>query len=355
MIFWFITILGLVAAHLAPVTAQAPSRVPWQDVLSQDPAWYESPQARAIADGVLRHQRASGGWPKDVDMTTPPPASPPDRPDATIDNGATTTQIRFLARIVTVEAGMVEAGFSRPEGAGTGRPESAVTGRLKPASTTHERYASATSRGIDYLLDAQYANGGWPQFFPLRSDYSRHITFNDNAMVNVVTLLDDVARARTPFGFVDERRRSRAADALKKSIALILKAQVVVDGTLTVWCAQHDEVTLEPRGARAYEHPSLSGAETVGIVKFLMRQPRTPEIVRSIDAAVAWLQRVRLPDGRWARFYEIHTNRPIFSGRDGIVRYSLSEIEEERRDNYAWYGTWGKTLVDSEYARWKAG
>ena len=172
-------------------------------------------------------------------------------------------------------------------------------------------------------------------------------------MVNVVTLLDDVARARTPFEFVDAGRRSRAADALKKAIALILKAQVVVDGTLTAWCAQHDAVTLEPRGARAYEHPSLSGAETVGIVKFLMRQPRTPEMVRSVDAAVAWLQRVRLSDGRWARFYEIHTDRPIFSGRDGVVRYSLSEIEEERRENYAWYGTWGRTLVESEYLRWK--
>ena len=172
-------------------------------------------------------------------------------------------------------------------------------------------------------------------------------------MVNVLTLLDDVARARPPFGFVDETRRSRAAPALKKSIALILKAQVVVDGTPTAWCAQHDEVTLEPSGARAYEHPSLSGAETVGIVKFLMRQPRTPEIARSVDAAVAWLQRVRLPDGRWARFYEIHTNRPIFSGRDGIVRYSLSEIEQERRENYAWYGTWARSIVEREYEQWK--
>ena len=84
------------------MAGQPPSRVPWQDVLSQDAAWYDSPQARALADSVLRHQRVSGGWPKDVDMTTPPSGSSPDRPDATIDNGATTTQIRFLARIVDV-------------------------------------------------------------------------------------------------------------------------------------------------------------------------------------------------------------------------------------------------------------
>lgn len=312
----------LVSAVGSAVCAQAPVRVRWQNILEQPGGFYGSPQARQIADNVLRYQRPSGGWPKDMDMTAPPDdASPPDRPDATIDNGATTTQIRFLARIV---------------GGLTPRP-----------------YAEAALRGIDYLLAAQYPNGGWPQFFPLRNDYSRHITFNDNAMVNVVTLLDEVARARPPFGFVDDRRRSRATEALKKSVSVILEAQVVVDGAPTAWCAQHDEVTLEPRGGRAYEHASLSGAETVGIVRFLMRQPPTPEIVRSVDAAVAWLQRVRVPDGQWARFYEMGTNRPIFSGRDGIVRYNLSEIEQERREGYAWYGTWARAVVEKEYPEWK--
>jgi PelA/Pel-15E family pectate lyase len=39
----------------------------------------------------------------------------------------------------------------------------------------------------------------------------------------------------------------------------------------------------------------------------------------------------------WARFYEIGTNRPIFSGRDSVVKYQLSEIEYERRTGYRWY------------------
>jgi hypothetical protein len=84
-----------------------------------------------------------------------------------------------------------------------------------------------------------------------------------------------------------------------------------------------------------------------------MRQPRTPTIERAVDAAVVWLRAVRLPDGRWARFYQIGTNRPIFSGRDGVIKYQLSEIEQERIDGYAWFGTWAKALVEQEYARWK--
>jgi hypothetical protein len=168
-----------------------------------------------------------------------------------------------------------------------------------------------------------------------------------------VTLLDEIARERPSFRFVDETRRARAATAVKRAVVLILETQIIIDGVPTAWCAQHDEVTLQPRGARTYEHPSLSGAETVGIVRFLMGQPRTPAIVRSVDAAVTWLRRVRLADSRWARFYEIGTNRPIFSGRDGSVRYSLAEIDQERRENYAWYGTWARRLLETEYPQWK--
>ena len=66
----------------------------------------------------------------------------------------------------------------------------------------------AALRGIDYVLAAQYRNGGWPQFFPLRDDYSRHITFNDGAMIGVMTLLDDLVKEPQAWGFVDEARRA---------------------------------------------------------------------------------------------------------------------------------------------------
>jgi PelA/Pel-15E family pectate lyase len=54
----------------------------------------------------------------------------------------------------------------------------------------------------------------------------------------------------------------------------------------------------------------------------------------------------------WARFYEIGTNRPLFSGRDGIVRYDMASIEHERRVNYAWYGYWPETVL-KRYPDWK--
>ena len=317
------------AAVLTSDCAHAQPAVRYQDVLEQPAPFYESQTARAIADSVLLYQRPSGGWPKDVDMTRPPSgAAAPSKPDATIDNGATTNEIRLLSLV----------GSAAKAGEGAAR----------------QRYLAAATRGIDYLLDAQYPNGGWPQFFPLRKDYSRHITFNDNAMIRVMTLLDEVSRGAAPFGFVDDNRRGRARAAVDRGVAVILKAQIVVDGKLTAWCAQHDEVTLEPRPARAYEHASISSNESVGIVRFLMRRDPSPEIVRAVDAAVAWLTQARLADGRWARFYEIGTNRPIFSGRDGVVRYRLEDIEQERQEGYAWHGTWPQNLIEKQYPAWKA-
>jgi PelA/Pel-15E family pectate lyase len=33
----------------------------------------------------------------------------------------------------------------------------------------------------------------------------------------------------------------------------------------------------------------------------------------------------------WAGFYELCLNRPVFLGRDSEFRYSLDEVEQERR------------------------
>ena len=320
--------------------------VQWGDeVLSQPREWYASGEARVAADTVLLHQTPSGGWPKNTDLLVPP-KSPDDLGFATIDNGATTTPMRFLALVI--------------EGAGD------------------VRHRQAFERGLDYLLAAQYTNGGWPQYFPLREGYYSRITFNDGAMVNVLSLLRDAGRGESPYSFLGQTRRDRAIGAVGKGIDLILRAQVRQSGDLTAWCGQHDERTLEPAWARSYEPPSLSGGESVGIVRFLMsvRNP-TPEIAASIEGAVRWLRSVAIsgvrvqsvpgPNGRndrtlvpdsdapplWARFYELATNRPLYLDRDSVYRYDYSEIGLERRSGYRYHGTWAAQLLSEDYPRWR--
>jgi PelA/Pel-15E family pectate lyase len=330
-----------------------PATIRWgADVLRQKPEWYASRDAKAIADSVMQYQAVDGGWPKNTDLGTPPSAESragagADVTSSTIDNNGTTMPMQFLA--------------------------------LMADATGEARYRASFLRGFDYLLAAEYPTGGWPQFFPLRQGYYTRITFNDNAMVNVLTVLRDAAAGRAPYTFVDEPRRAKARAAVSRGVDIILKTQVKQNGKLTAWCAQHDEKTLAPAWARAYEPPSLSGSESVGIVRFLMEIERpSPEIVAAIEAAAAWLKSVAIPglrletftaaDGRrdrrvvhdpaagplWARFYELGTNRPIFLGRDSVVRSALSDIEYERRNGYAYYGTWPATLLDTDFPRWRS-
>lgn len=291
--------------------------------------WYASAEALRIADNLILYQRISGGWPKNVDMEKALTEKERNallrakkREDSTIDNGATYTQLSFLARVYTAQR--------------------------------QERHRESFLNGLDYLLKAQYPNGGWPQFYPDLSGYYKHITFNDNAMINVMKLLRDVAAAKPAYAFVDETRRASAAKAVEKGIECILKTQIVVNGKRTVWCAQHDEVTLKPAAARTYELASLSGGESVGIVRFLMsvKNP-SAEVIEAIESAIEWFRQAQLKDGSWARFYEIGSNRPIFAGRDGVVKYDIKEIEEERRKNYAWYVSEPAKLLNQEYPAWQ--
>ena len=54
----------------------------------------------------------------------------------------------------------------------------------------------------------------------------------------------------------------------------------------------------------------------------------------------------------WARFYDLETNKPFFTGRNSIPKNTLAEIENERRVGYAYYGTWPKNLLEKEYPLW---
>ncbi|MEX2600733.1 MAG: pectate lyase [Balneolaceae bacterium] len=351
-------VLGVTIALGGQTLLWAQQPIHWDQALDQSPDWYAGSEAIRIAENLRVYQTEYGGWPKNIDMARE--LTDADRAEirneqaiqgtelsySTIDNGATLTQLRFLARVYE--------------------------------ATGHEPYAESFYRGLDYLMDAQYASGGWPQYYPIREGYYENITLNDNAMVGVLEILRAIAEAREPFTFLREEYQAETAARVQKGIANLLQMQIVQHGVPTAWCAQYDPESLEPAWARAYEPPSISGAESVGVVRFLMTiENPSPEIVAAIDGAVEWFRSVAIygyryetftdengnrdrrvvmdPDAGpiWARFYELETNRPIFLGRDSVVRYALSEIEQERRAGYSYYGTWAASLLAEEYPQWK--
>ena len=342
--------------------------------------WLASTEAVAVADTVVKYQFPSGGWSKNIDWNLPPEGSQlKARQEAwrqihskngvgsTIDNGATTSEMKYLA--------MVYEALGNKEL--VGKQISA-----KRVKLLRQSYRAAFLKGVDYLLEAQYDNGGWPQFYPkkpLNSEghpfYSDHITFNDNAMVNVLKMIRDMAEDRKSFYRainIPAETKARLAAAFDKGIECILNCQIKKNGKLTVWCQQHDEKTLEPAPARSYELASFNGShETPELLQLLMSLPEPNDrVVEAVSSAVAWLEAHALKDVRqesfvnvdgkrdrrlvhhfgsktWARYYDLETEEPYVCDRDGVKQPSLEYIGYERRNGYGWYSTAPQEVIDA--------
>jgi len=352
----FLLIIVLVSLANLQVEAQKkPEEMSWKDVVFKQPDnWYATEEALAVAENVLLYQREVGGWPKNTPMHQTLSTEEKENlmklkksdEDVTIDNGAIYLEMIYLSKVYN--------------------------------KSKNEKYKTAFQTGLNYLFDAQYENGGWPQFYPLKKGYYTHITFNDNAIINVLQLMKEIYSGNPQYAFINDKATlEKTGKALKKGIECIIKTQYLQNGVLTAWCAQHDEVTLQPAKARAYELPSLSGSESAGIVDFLMEiENPSPEIINSVKAAVKWFEKVKITGIRieefknaegkkdrivvadntapamWARFYELENNRPFFCDRDGIKKYALSEIGYERRNGYSWYSDSPQKILD-KYPQWE--
>jgi PelA/Pel-15E family pectate lyase len=319
---------------------------------------YAANDVVAIGDNILLFQKNNGGWAKNYDVTA---VLTHDQQDSirndkgnlntTFDNGTTYTHVASLADVYRV--------------------------------TGQQKYADGAVRGIQFILSAQYGNGGWPQYFPLENNYSRHITYNDDAYVGIMQLLQDVKDHREKFPFVTDDFYGRVVQSFNKGIDCIINTQINDFGEVTAWCQQHDEVTLQPAWARAFEPPSICNAESANIVLLLMSIDHpSAEVKRAIKNAVNWFKdsavegirvktiaappdtsqytvsktdRVVVQDPSappiWSRYYELQTHRPMFCNRDSKVVYSLTEVARERRSGYAWY-TYNPQKVLDKYPAW---
>jgi PelA/Pel-15E family pectate lyase len=321
---------------------------------------YKENEITHIADNILIYQRNNGGWPKNYDMTA---ILTPDQVNSllktknlshtTFDNSTTYTHIEYLAQVYTI---------------------------------THiAKYKKACEKGIRFCLAAQYANGGWPQYYPIEpKNYSRRITYNDGAYLGVLKMLQKIVYNDPNFSFVEKGLRRKVEASYQKGLDCILKTQIMDNGRLTVWCQQHDEVTLQPAWARAFEPPSICNGESADIVLFLMDLDNpNAEIIKSVQSAVKWFDesiifntrietikgtpekskyrtittdKVVVTDSTakpiWTRYYELGTDRPLFCDRNNKYLYSLAEVSRERRNGYGWY-TYSPQRVLNKYPGWQ--
>lgn len=333
----FTQLFAALALLAAPCVMQAQTT---KGLTETDPAFYKTEEARRIGDQVLIYQRCTGGWPKNIDMSrrltdkelAQVMADKARTNDSTTDNGATTSQMTYLARLWD--------------------------------ATRDARYREGFNKGVEYLLGGQYENGGWPQFWPGMVGYQVLITYNDDAMTSTLNLFNDIIHDNAPYpaGLVDDEVKDKLQASFDKGVECILATQIMVKGKPTVWCQQNDPVTLKPAGARAFELPAFCSAESVPIIKLLMELPNPDKRVKAaVHGAMKWLDSHKLTGFRverstneygerntrlvedpsapaiWARFYDLELGEPFVCDRDGIMRRHLEQIGRERRSGYSWY------------------
>lgn len=188
--------------------------------------------------------------------------------------------------------------------------------------TKKPKYEKPLRKVIQFILDAQYPLGGWPQRFPLQTehhpepitDYTSYYTFNDGVTVgNIYFLL----KAHELFG---DEEIQRAAIRGMRFVALSQYGEPQPG-----WAQQFD-LDLNPGGARNYEPASIAPSTTYSMIRQLLKFYRITgdtRFLRGIPSALDWLDRSTLPTGHsddghtHAQFIEVGSGKPLYAHREG--------------------------------------
>lgn len=205
----------------------------------------------------------------------------------------------------------------------------------------------AAGFALDALLKAQFPNGGfpqgftgpvaahpvakasypaeWPRVWP-REDYWNYYTLNDGLAGTVSeTLLVAFYAYKDP----------RYDAAIRRIGDFLLLAQM--PDPQPAWAQQYN-YAMHPVWARKFEPPAISGLESEDAVRTLLKVYRFSgdrKYVEPVPRALAYLKKSRLPDGRMARYYELHTNRPLYMNRKG-PDYFLTFDDTDLPAHYGW-------------------
>ncbi len=199
---------------------------------------------------------------------------------------------------------------------------------------------NAAIDALNSLIDVQYPNGAWPQRFtgppdpkkfPVikarypetwpreypKVDYRSFYTFNDNTIADTIALMFDAAET-----YEDDRYRQSAIDAAD----FILLAQM--PDPQPAWAQQYN-AAMEPAWARKFEPASVTGGESQGVMRTLIdvyRRTGDEKYLEAVSRALKYLFTCELPDGQLARFYELHTNKPLYFTMDYQLTYDDSDM-----------------------------
>jgi hypothetical protein len=232
------------------------------------------------------------------------------------------------------------------------------------ADAQDKAICAARDVALDKLVQAQYPNGAWPQSWdgrprgpsgasPARArfpkvvaaeypkkDYRDHYTLNDDAHRDLVLVL------------LDAHRLTGRKDCLQAALRggdFIVAAQL--PEPQPAWAQQYN-ADFEPDWARIFEPPAVASRESIGAMRTLMdlyRYTGDERWLAPIPSAMAWLERSALAKERWARFYELRSNEPVYGDGDGRIHRRLESISDGRAKGYAWQGSYGYATMARQW------
>jgi hypothetical protein len=312
--------------------------------------------AQSVALALVRGQLESGGWDYLIEFDPKVRrnwfyrADPPEAGAAsarrknvtTFDDDNTQSALRFLATFVST------------------------------ATNRHTAELKVIREALDYgltrMIEAQYPNGAWPQRydgkphdpqkFPTRparvpkdwlriwpkADYGGFYTLNDRSQQDCI---------RTMLEAYKHLGEAKYLDSAKKGGEFLVLARL--PEPQPAWAQQYN-FDMEPAWARAFEPPAVCSNESADAMRMLVDlflETGEQRFLEPIPAFVAWLKRSQIGTDRWARYYELETNKPIYGDRDGKIHYTVQELSEERQRGYAWEGSFGipETIAHYEAVR----
>ena len=226
----------------------------------------------------------------------------------------------------------------------------------------------AVAYGLRALLEAQLPKGGWPQRFFLTPPatqryaetvrigpdgtrttvkrpvhYAHYYTYNDATLNDCISTLLEAHR---------RYQRPEYIEGVRKAGQFVLLSQL--EPPQAGWAQQYTP-DLEPEWARRFEPKSVCSAVTVRNVHTLIDFYLTfgdAKYLEPIPAALHWLERSKLPGegSRWARFYELGTNRPLYFTR----KYELTYKPDDLPTHYGFVSNYGGDRAAARFREVKA-
>jgi hypothetical protein len=183
------------------------------------------------------------------------------------------------------------------------------------------KYRPPLLKALDFISEAQYPNGAWPQRYPPTreftqdglEDYTKFYTFNDDVIANNIDVL---------LNAYEQLGRRECLEAARRGMDFYIVSQL--PRPQAGWAQQYD-FDMKPAWARTYEIGTVSAGQTVTNIRDLMRFHLVTgdrRYLEPIPKALDWLDTARIrrePDAAFTHtfFYEMGTNRPIFMRRVG--------------------------------------